>query len=239
MKAFAMTAVVIAGMVAVLGAAPASAQDTVAGKVVIAGAATSDETTSDEAMADEVMADDAASDTATSEDATSGEAAPEDATSDGTTPDEGDGGGAGLRPVTSTKYEYKYINVSRTYNYTAKSRQLAVCKVLSGAGGGTCTMSQSFTVESRVDVSFGLTQASVGATIGITAGMKVEGLVSWTSPKAPAGSEFKAWAVGTRVKYQIQKWKISKAGGITARTLVATSDVLTGFQPVHGFAVGQ
>jgi hypothetical protein len=193
MKAFGVTAVVIASMVAVLGAAPASAEvPRMSGVRVVAG-------------------DD-------------GTSAPDD--------------GSDLdRPITVRSYEYKVVDVVKTYNFTAKSRQLAVCKVMSGAGGGTCTMSQYTEVDARVDTEFGVSQGAVGVKIGVTAGKKVGVTVSWTSPKAPAGSVFKAFAVGTRVKYRIEKWKVVSAGGIHARSLVSTSDILTGFQPTPGFAV--
>ncbi|MDH6181579.1 hypothetical protein M2152_001761 [Microbacteriaceae bacterium SG_E_30_P1] len=141
--------------------------------------------------------------------------------------------------ITVTTYQYSYINVSRTYNWANKSKQLGICKVLSGAGGGTCKISTSYSVTGSANVDFGLTASAVSAGIGISASRTVTGTVSWTSPKAPVGSAFKAWSVGTRVTYQIQKWKVTKAGGITTRKLVATSSTLSAFEPVKGFAVGQ
>ncbi len=141
--------------------------------------------------------------------------------------------------VTVTTYEYKYVNVNRIYNWTNKARQLGICKVQAGAGGGTCSISNSYSVQTTVSVTFGLTKGVVAAGIGIEASKTVTGNITWKSGKAPVGSTFKAWAVGTKVTYQVQKWKVSKAGGRTTRTLMSTSGTLTAFSPVAGFAVGR
>lgn len=141
--------------------------------------------------------------------------------------------------LTVTKYEYKYTNVKRTPSWTNRSIQYGICKIERGAGGGTCTISASYKTSTEVSVSFSLTKAVVAAGIGIKAERTVSGKVSWTSPKAPVGASYKAWATGTRLTYNIQKWKVSKAGGRTARSLVSTSATLVAFAPEVGFAVGQ
>ena len=141
--------------------------------------------------------------------------------------------------ITVTSYEYKYVNVNKTPNWTNTSKQLGICKVHAGAGGGTCTISQNYTVNRSVDVSFGLTASNVAVGVGLGSSASVSGTVSWTSGVAPAGTTYKAWAVGTKVNFRIQKWKVVKAGGRTARTLLATSGVLSAFSPKRGFAVGR
>jgi hypothetical protein len=73
----------------------------------------------------------------------------------------------------------------------------------------------------------------------VNAEASASGSISRTSPRAAVGSTYKAWAVGTRVTYKIQKWKVTKAGGRTVRKLVGTSNTLAAFQPVRGSAVGQ
>ncbi len=122
---------------------------------------------------------------------------------------------------------------------TNKSKQLGICQVASGGGGGTCTIANSYTVSTHIDASFGLSTATVAAGIGISEDKTVTSSIQWTSPVAPAGASYKAWAVGTRVTYQIQKWKLTKAHGRSAQTLLSTSRVLTAFSPVPGFTVGQ
>lgn len=141
--------------------------------------------------------------------------------------------------ITVSSYVYKYVVASRVKNWTNKAKQLGICKILSGAGGGRCTISASYTVKSAVDVAFGLSKGAVSANVGVNVSKSVSGSVSWTSDKAPVGSSFKAWATGTRVTYKIQKYKVVKAGGRTISTLVSTSPTLVAFEPVKGFAVGQ
>ncbi len=141
--------------------------------------------------------------------------------------------------ITVTSYVYKYVTLSRVSNWTNKSEQLGICKVERGAGGGTCTISASYTLCTGVDVAFGLSKSVVSANVGVNLSETVSGSVSWTSPRAPVGSTYKAWAVGKRVTYMIEKYKVVKAGGRTISTLHSTSATLTAFQPVKGFAIGQ
>lgn len=109
----------------------------------------------------------------------------------------------------------------------------------SGAGGGTCTIATSYSTKTGVTTSFGISQSTVAANVGVQFEKTVNGSVSWTSPKAKAGVSFKAWAVGERVTYKIQKWKVSKIGTRTVQQLLETSPTLVSFEPVQGFAVGQ
>ena len=141
--------------------------------------------------------------------------------------------------VTQTRYQYKYVSVAKTSNFTNKAEQLGICKVATGGGGTTCAISNSYTVETTVGLSFGLSKELVSAGINISASKKVSGSVSCTSPPLAAGSSYKAWAVGTRTTYKIQKWKVVKAGGRTITTLEGTSGTLTAFSPVVGFACGK
>lgn len=143
--------------------------------------------------------------------------------------------------VAVTYYRYNAVNVSRTYNWTNKAVQLAICKVQSGASHGICTMSAGYELQTSVDTSFGLTTGVVAANIGVSASRKVSGTVSWTSPPARAGSSYKAWAVGTRVTFRLQKWVGRRVLGMAATRwrLESTSATLTAFEPQVGFAVGQ
>lgn len=141
--------------------------------------------------------------------------------------------------VTATTYQYKYVSVVKTSNWVNKAKQIGVCQVIKGAGGGTCSITNNYSVSTSIQTSFGLSNSTVAANIGISATKTVSSTINWTSPKAPVGSSYKAWATGTRVTYKIQKWKVSKAGGITARTLISTSGTLTSFSPVVGITVGQ
>lgn len=143
--------------------------------------------------------------------------------------------------VSVTYYRYDVIDVRRTMNWTNRGVQLAICKVHNGAARGTCTMSASYEVESAIDAAFGASKSGISATIGVRESKTVKGSVSWTSPPAPAGSSYKAWAVGTLVTYKIQKWVSHKTLGMRYPiwTLEGTSRTLSAFDPQVGFAVGQ
>ncbi|MEV7768512.1 hypothetical protein [Microbacterium sp. NPDC086615] len=143
--------------------------------------------------------------------------------------------------VSVTYYRYDVIDVRRTMNWTNRGVQLAICKVHNGAARGKCAMSASYEVESAIDATLGASKSGIGATIGVHESRTVKGSVSWTSPSAPAGSSYKAWAVGTLVTYKIQKWVGRKTLGMRypVWTLEATSRTLSAFDPRVGFAVGQ
>lgn len=144
--------------------------------------------------------------------------------------------------VIVTKYEYKYVNTKRTYNWTNKKQQLGICKIEKGAANGNCKISNSYSSKTEVGASFGLAKWLISAGIGINYTQEASGSISWTSPKAPVGSQYKAWAVGTRTTYNIQQWKVTGPAGSKAgqrRTLHNTSGQLAAFSPVKGFAVGQ
>lgn len=141
--------------------------------------------------------------------------------------------------IVQTRYEYKYVNIKSYPNWTNKSQQLGICVVLKGAGGGTCTISNSYTATTEVSASFGLSKSVVSAGIGVNYSATASGSISWTSPRAAVGSRYKAWAVGTRKTYNIQKWRITQAPTVYKRTLDGTSGTLASFSPVKGFAVGQ
>lgn len=140
-----------------------------------------------------------------------------------------------------TYYRYTPVDIRRTFNWTNKAVQLAVCKVHYGAGRGTCTMQNSHEVESSAGTVFGLDKGFVSASVNINGSKKVSGTVSWTSAPAPAGSSFKAWAVGTRVTFRMQMWVGHRVTGQSATRwrLESTSASLQAFEPQVGFAVGQ
>ncbi len=145
-------------------------------------------------------------------------------------------------PAASVTYtKYTATDVSKTYNWTNKSKQIGICKVLSGAGGGTCSISNSYSVSTSIQTSLGASVSDVSASIGFNSSKTVTGTITWTSGEAPVGSSFKAWATGTRATYKVQKWTGTKLLGqknVNWR-VVSTSGTLTAFSPVVGFSVGQ
>lgn len=159
--------------------------------------------------------------------------------------------GAGLNaqidvPVASplaqvTMYKYTVVNVQKTSNWTDKTKQIGICKVAAGAGGGRCTISNTYTVGTTIQTSLGIGVTDVAANLGFSSTKTVSGTIAWTSGVAPVGSSFKAWATGTRATYQVQYWKGTKVTGQTnvSWVLQSTSGTLAAFSPVQGFTVGQ
>ncbi|WP_217180719.1 hypothetical protein [Streptomyces sp. AC495_CC817] len=144
-------------------------------------------------------------------------------------------------PAVSVKLtKYTVVNVVKTSNWTNTSRQLGICKVQSGAGGGRCTISGTYSVDTSVTAGLGATKALVAANIGFSLSTSVSGTISWTSKPTSAGTTYKAWAVGTRATYRVQKWTGYKTLGMKTPNwkLESTSSTLTSFSPVRGFAVG-
>lgn len=143
--------------------------------------------------------------------------------------------------VTYTRYDT--IDLKKTPNWTNKAEQIGICKIRKGAGG-TCQISNSYSVSTSISTSFGLTAGHVASTIGFNKDHSVSSSVTWTSPSHKKGSaavSYKAWAVGTKATYKIQKWKGYKALGQknTRWVLESTSPTLTAFSPVKGFEAGK
>lgn len=144
-------------------------------------------------------------------------------------------------PAVSTKLtKYTVEDLVKTNNWTNRARQLGVCKVHSGAGGGKCTISTSYSVETSISASLGASPSEIAASIGFSLSATVSGSISWTSKEARAGTTYKAWAVGTRATYRIKKWTGYKTLGMSTPNwkVDSTSGTLSSFSPVQGFAVG-
>ncbi|MDR6200874.1 hypothetical protein QE374_002783 [Microbacterium sp. SORGH_AS428] len=133
--------------------------------------------------------------------------------------------------ITVTRYEYIPINV------TTKTKQPNLKKLVGGCktavANTTCTVSGSYTVGATVNATMGLSASQVGTTIGMSASASITGAITCTSPKMPARSEYKAYIMGTFKYFDLQKWKVTKAGGITARRLMETSRNQVAFTPIN------
>lgn len=144
-------------------------------------------------------------------------------------------------PAVSTKLtKYTVVDLVKTNNWTNKARQLGVCKVHAGAGGGRCTISTSYSVDTTISASLGASPSEIAASIGFSLSATVSGTISWTSKAANVGKTYKAWAVGTRATYRIKKWTGYKTLGMSTPNwkVDSTSGTLSSFSPVKGFAVG-
>lgn len=131
--------------------------------------------------------------------------------------------------ITVSSYQYEATNVRMASNQVNYSARVGGCQV--AQAGISCTITGSYSVGTTVTTSFGLSAGQVAATIGISATASVSGSISCTSPALPAGGYFTAYDKGTFRYFDLQKWKVSKAGGITARSLVSTATGQKAFTP--------
>lgn len=143
--------------------------------------------------------------------------------------------------VSVTSTQYRVVDVTKTTNWTNRAKQIGLCKIERGGGGGQCTISASRQVSTSVGVSLGAPVGDVAAGLNFSVSNVRTVSVSWTSPPSPVGSSYKAWATGTRATYRIQKWVGHRVLGqsSTRWQLVGTSGILTAFTPNAGFAIGQ
>lgn len=145
-------------------------------------------------------------------------------------------------PAISVTYtKYVAVNVKKSYNWTKAAKQIGYCEIRSGAAGGTCQIANSYSVSASIQTSLGATVGEVSSSIGFNASATASGTITWRSGRAPVGSRYKAWAVGARATYQLQKWTGHTVLGQSRVTwqLTSTSGALTSFSPIVGFSVGQ
>lgn len=133
-----------------------------------------------------------------------------------------------------TYWRYEVINLKKTKDWTNKAEELGTCKVSKGTGG-YCKISNGSTVGTDVNVSLGAPIGDIAATVGFNYHYSTNVNVEWSSLKIPKNKSalYKAYAVGTRATYKIQKWKGTKAMGQkkTTWTLQSTSGTLQAFSP--------
>jgi hypothetical protein len=67
--------------------------------------------------------------------------------------------------ITVTTYDYAYVNVQKTTNYTNRSVQLGICKVAAGGSGTTCKIANSYSVDRNVESAFGINTDTVTAAV--------------------------------------------------------------------------
>ncbi|MDR0592078.1 MAG: hypothetical protein LBG60_02225 [Bifidobacteriaceae bacterium] len=101
------------------------------------------------------------------------------------------------------KTVYKVVDKTKTTYYVDKTQELASCKILTA--GGTCTASKSTAATRSVQISTGVSREGVTASLGISSALTVGVAVSCTSPKMSKNQLWRAWAMGTRHKYRVQK----------------------------------
>lgn len=130
--------------------------------------------------------------------------------------------------ITVTTYEYKVTGVSTS---TKPNYQKPVGGCVVGTANTVCTISASYSEKASVSGSLGLSAGQVSAQLGFALEATVSGSMSCTSPPLPKGASYRAYITGTYYSYKVEKWKVVKAGGQTARTLVERTGSQTAFRP--------
>lgn len=125
-------------------------------------------------------------------------------------------------PRTSYKVVSKSVVSS---SYTNTSKVIGQCKI--GRANSTCTISSGLSSTGSIQTSLGASAKGLSGQLGISVSRSVTVNVSCTSPAMAANSTYKAWAVGTRYKYKVQK--VRTVWG--SSSVVATSGWLYAFKP--------
>ena len=137
----------------------------------------------------------------------------------------GGGVAANAAPPAGYIVQYSVINKSTlSTNYTNLSNELARCNAASA--GITCSISKTTSASRSISLSLGITRAAVASGLGISADTSQSIGVSCTSPALQAGQSLRAYPVGTRYSYQVQKRTY-----IGASVTVENSGTLYAFNP--------
>lgn len=136
-----------------------------------------------------------------------------------------------------TLYRIKIINKQIVSNSAGR---IPIAKCAAATAGTSCNISAGVSVAVTVGVSLGVSMAAVVQGLGptFTGGLDLSKTttvslnVGCSSPPLAAGQAFAAYAVGTRVNYQIQKTNIFTGKKTTSGTLTAF------FPEINGIACG-
>lgn len=135
---------------------------------------------------------------------------------------------ADVTPYWSDNPQISYKVVSKSVvntSYTNKARVIGQCKI--SRANSTCTISSGSTTTGTVQAALGATPKGLSGQLGVSVSRAVTVGVSCTSPAMPANSTYRAWAVGTRYKYKVQK--VRTVWG--SSSVQATSGWLYAFKP--------
>ncbi|WP_334148010.1 hypothetical protein [Microbacterium sp.] len=125
-------------------------------------------------------------------------------------------------------YRYNVLNVTSSSNFIGGV--IASCTITTG--GGTCVITKGKTATRNIELSVGASRADVSAGLKISATSSVTTTVGCTSPALKSGQTWRAHAVGTQYRYNLQKQEAYKPRvGPTYWKTVETSGKLTAFNP--------
>ncbi|MFE7846695.1 hypothetical protein ACFUTX_16035 [Microbacterium sp. NPDC057407] len=127
------------------------------------------------------------------------------------------------RSTAPPKIVTSVVNKSVINRYwTNMGQMIGSCKV--GTKGSTCSISTGKTATRSVSLAYGMTRGAVTASLGIDAATSVSVGTSCSSPPLPAGRIYRAYPIGEKWQYKIQKItyvgiglsKTQKTGWLTA-----------------------
>lgn len=98
---------------------------------------------------------------------------------------------------------YKVVDKSKTSNYANRSQTLASCKALNT--GVTCTIAKSASSTRTVQLGMTMKRQDITASLGFSSAATVGVTVSCTSPTMMSGQVFKAFPLGERHRYKVQR----------------------------------
>ena len=130
-------------------------------------------------------------------------------------------------PVTLVT-SWKVIVLSTSSPVADFTRPVARC---TASAGSTCTITQAAAVSTTVQVSLGYSNYGVASSLGFSLSRTSTTSVSCSSPRLGAGQSYVGYAQGTQKRYWIQEWQTNSSISAPPPHLVATSSLLTAFQP--------
>ena len=121
---------------------------------------------------------------------------------------------------------YKVVSKSLlSSNYTNYSNELARCNA--ATSGVTCSISQSVSATRTIGLDLGASRGVIATGLSISSASSTSISVTCNSPAMSAGQSFRAYPVGSRYSYKIQKRAVAPGSD----TLLATSGTLYAFDP--------
>lgn len=121
-------------------------------------------------------------------------------------------------------------------NYHNYSNPLPGCRILTS--GGTCTISSGRSATRSISLDLGFSRSFVAGNLNISSSYTVTTSQSCTSPAMAAGTEWRAWPLGQRIRYQLRERTVRLVQGIPVSDTQRTSGFLYAFNPDGRIACG-
>ncbi|MEV8214712.1 hypothetical protein [Leifsonia sp. NPDC077715] len=131
-------------------------------------------------------------------------------------------------PATYVDYTKSEVINLRDYGAQTKWRYLNGC---SAAAGKSCSISRTYTVNATVETALNVSAATVGASIGVSAGAGLSVAVTCGISRGPASVSLYAQAVKKTYQVRTTRYYGVPVPGRGLSTQVKTSGTLTAYKP--------